>query len=65
MQVDVLIRIAGVGLMVTVISQVLTRAGREDIATLASVAGILLVLVMVVSMAGDLLDKVQAAFLLP
>ncbi len=65
MQIDVLLKIAGVGLMVTVICQVLSRAGREDIATLATVAGIILVLLMVVSLAGELIMQVQAVFHLP
>ena len=42
LQIDVLLKIAGIGLLVTAICQVLTRAGREEIATLATVAGILL-----------------------
>ena len=60
MQVEVLLRIAGVGLLVTAICQVLTRAGREEIATLATVAGILLVLFIVVNLAGELIAQVQA-----
>ncbi len=62
MQVEVLLRIAGVGLLVTAICQVLTRAGREEIATLATVAGILLVLFIVVNLAGELIAQVQAVF---
>ena len=62
MQVEVLLRIAGVGLLVTAICQVLTRAGREEIATLATVAGILLVLLVVVNLTGELIAQVQAVF---
>ncbi len=62
MQVEVLLRIAGVGLLVTAICQVLTRAGREEIATLATVAGILIVLFIVVNLAGELIAQVQAVF---
>ena len=65
MQIDVLLKIAGVGLLVAVICQVLTRAGREDIAILATVAGMMLVLLMVVSLAGEVLSQVQAVFHLP
>lgn len=65
MQIDVLLRIAGVGILLTVICQILTRAGREDIATLATIAGIILVLLMVVSLAGELLGQIQAVFFLP
>ena len=64
MQIDILLRIAGVGLMVTAISQILTKAGREDIALLATVAGVIIVLLTVISLAGELLSQVQAIFLL-
>ena len=62
MQIQALLQIAGVGLMVTVISQILTKAVREDLATLTCVAGLILVLLLVVSMAGELLRQVQAIF---
>ena len=65
MQIDVLLKIAGVGQLVTAICQVLTRAGREDMATLATVAGVIVVMWMVVNLAGDLLNQVQAVFHLP
>ena len=65
MQIEVLLKIAGVGILVTVICQILTRAGREDIATLAAIAGIILVLLTVVSLAGELLSQVQSVFFLP
>lgn len=65
MQIDMLLKIAGVGLLVAVISQVLSKAGREDIAMLSTVAGMLAVLYMVLSMAQELLSQVQAVFLLP
>jgi len=65
MRIDVLLKIAGVGLLVAVICQALTRAGREDIATLAGVAGMLVVLLTVISLAGELLMQVQSVFQLP
>ncbi len=65
MRTDVLLKIAGVGLMVSVICQALTRAGREDIATLAGVAGMLVVLLTVISLAGELFSQVQYVFQLP
>lgn len=65
MQIDVLLKIAGIGLLVTAICQMLTRAGREDMATLATVAGVIVVLWMVVNLAGELLSQVLAVFHLP
>ena len=57
---EVLLKIAGVGLLVTVVSQVLSKAGREDVATLATLAGIVIVLMMVVGLVSDLLAQVKA-----
>ena len=50
MDVDFVFRIAGIGILVTVIGQVLTRAGREDIAMLATLSGLVVVLMMVANM---------------
>ncbi len=63
-QIDILLKIAGIGLLVAVICQLLGKAGREDIATLVTVAGLILVLLMVLNLAGQLLSQVQALFLL-
>ena len=62
MEVQVLLEIAGVGLLVTVISQILNKAGREDLSTLTAIAGLVIVLIMVVRMVGELLQSVQAIF---
>lgn len=62
MQVQQLLRIAGVGVLVTVISQILTRAEREDIATMTTIAGLVIVLMMVVTLVAELLSNVQSIF---
>ena len=54
--------IAGIGLLVTVISQILNKAGREDLSTLTAIAGLVIVLIMVVSMVDELLQQVQSIF---
>ncbi len=60
MSVDILFRIAGIGIIVTVIAQVLTRAGRDDIAMLATLSGLIVVLVMVVDMVSDFFSSVRS-----
>ena len=65
MSIDLVFKIAAIGILVSVLAQVLTRAGREEIATLATVAGILLVLFIVVNLAGELIAQVEAVFHLP
>ena len=51
MQLDLLFQIAGIGILTTVVSAVLTRSGREELATLSTVAGLAIVLLMVVAIA--------------
>ena len=62
MNVDILFRSAAIGILVTVIAQVLTRAGREDIATLATLSGLVVVLIMVVDMISDLFETIRRLF---
>ena len=62
MQVQQLLRIAGIGILVTVIAQILNRAGREEIATLTTIAGLAIVLTLVVSLVAELFSSVQSIF---
>ncbi len=62
MTVDVVFKIAAIGILVAVLSQVLTRAGREDIAMLMTLAGLVVVLVMVVNMISDFFGSVRSIF---
>lgn len=60
MDIDFVFRIAGIGIIVTVISQLLTRAGRDDIALLATLSGLVVVLMMVVSMISDFFTSIRS-----
>ena len=62
MNIDFVFKIAGIGIIVTVISQILNRAGREDIATLAALSGLVVVLMMVVSMISDFFHSIRSLF---
>ena len=62
MEVELLIKIAGIGMIVAVLCQVLSKAGREEQATLVSLAGIVLVLMLLVSELGALFDAVRRVF---
>ena len=64
MDVEFVFRIAGIGVIVTVISQLLTRAGRDDIAMLATLSGLLIVLLMVVNQISDFFTSVRSLFAL-
>ena len=62
MDIDFVFRIAGIGVLVTVISQLLTRAGRDDIAMLATLSGLVVVLLMVVNMISDFFTSIRSLF---
>lgn len=64
MSVNIIFKIAAVGILVSVISQVLKHSGREDLASLSSLAGLLLVLFWVVPYIVELFETVKSLFAL-
>ncbi len=64
MNLDFVFRIAGIGIIVTVISQLLSRAGRDDMAMLATLSGLVIVLMMVVNMISDFFNTIRTIFAL-
>ena len=61
---DLLFKLAGLGVAVAVISQVLNRAGREELGTLVTVAGLIIGLLLVVNLISDLLSSLKSIFAL-
>ena len=59
MNVDLIFQIAGVGIIVAVLNQLLTRAGRDDQALLTTIAGLVAVLFILSQQIGDLFDTVK------
>ncbi|MBR3906289.1 MAG: stage III sporulation protein AC [Clostridia bacterium] len=64
MEPDILLKMAGIGLLIAVICQLLTKAGREDVATLVTIAGMVVVLFWVLDMVTELMEKMRHVFLL-
>jgi len=62
MDVNLIFKIAAIGILVSVLAQVLNRAGREEIATLTTLAGLIIVLVLVVNLIADFFSDVKAIF---
>lgn len=62
MDISLVLKVAGVGILVTVACQILTRAGRDEQATLVSVAGIIIVFLMLVGQIGELFRTVREVF---
>ena len=63
MDVTILFKIAAIGIIVTVICQILKKSDRDDIATLVSIVGFIIVLMVVVGMIGELFEEIKNIFL--
>ena len=62
MNVDLIFKIAAIGIIVAVLNQVLIRSGREEQAMLTTLAGLIVVLTIIVSEISTLFDTVKSAF---
>ncbi|MBP5209235.1 MAG: stage III sporulation protein AC [Clostridia bacterium] len=62
MDISLLLRVAGVGMLVTVTAQILGRAGRDEQTMLISLTGIVIVLLMLVREIGSLIGEVREVF---
>ncbi len=62
MDVSLIFRIAAIGIVVSVLNQVLARSGREEQATMTTLAGLVVVLMMLVRQIADLFELVQTLF---
>ena len=60
--VDIIFRIAAIGIAVAVLSQILTRAGREDQALMTTLAGIIVVIFLLIDMIAGLIDTLRTLF---
>ena len=59
MDMDFVFKIAAMGIIVSILNQVLSRSGREEQATMTTLAGLVVVLMMIVQKISDLFDLVK------
>lgn len=62
MEVDLIFQIAAIGIIVAVLNQLLVRSGREEQAMMTTLAGLVVVLMMLVRQISDLFDLVKSLF---
>ena len=62
MDITLIVKVAGVGMLVSVAVQILSKSGRDEQAMLVTIAGLVVVLLMLVREIGALLDTVKAVF---
>ena len=62
MDIDLIFKIAAVGIIVSILTQVLARSGRDEQATMTSLAGLVVVLMMLAQKIADLFALVKTLF---
>ncbi len=62
MEIDLIFKIAAVGIIVSILNQVLARSGRDEQATMTTLAGLIVVLMLVAQKIADLFDLVKRLF---
>ena len=62
MEIDLIFKIAAIGILISILNQVLVRSGREEQATMTTLAGLVVVLMMVAQKIADLFAQVKDLF---
>ena len=62
MEIELIFKIAAIGIIVSILNQVLSRSGREEQATMTSLAGLVVVLMMLARKIAELFDLVKTLF---
>ena len=62
MDIDIIFKIAAVGILVAILNQLLNKAGKEEIAMMTTIAGLMIVLLMVIDMISGLFETIRQIF---
>lgn len=62
MEIDLIFKIAAIGIIVSILNQVLSRSGREEQATMTTLAGLVVVLMMIAQKVSELFELVKTLF---
>ena len=62
MDLTLILKVAGVGMIAAVLNQILSKSGREEMGMLVIVAGIIIIFLLMVNELGDLIDTVRSVF---
>ena len=62
MEIGLILKLAGIGILISIVSAILSKSGRDEQAMLVTVAGIIVVMLMLVEEVGTLIDSVRTVF---
>jgi stage III sporulation protein AC len=60
MAIDIIFKIAGIGLLTAIVNIILKKSDKDEIATYVTIAGLILVLILVLDMLGGLFDTLKS-----
>ncbi|MCI5721053.1 MAG: stage III sporulation protein AC [Emergencia sp.] len=59
MEIGIVFKIAGIGICIALLNQILVKAGKEEIATMTTLAGVIIVLAIIVKMLLEFFDSIK------
>ncbi len=62
MEVDLILKVAGVAMIITVLCQIMSKAGRDEQSTMVSVAGMVIILILIAEKVGSLVATLRGVF---
>lgn len=62
MDISIIFKLAAIGILITVVCQILKKSDRDDVATVVSIVGLVIALTIAVTMIGDLFETVKEIF---
>lgn len=63
LDVSILFKIGGAGILLVILDKVLTSSGKSEVAAITNIAGIVIILLMIVTLISDLFNTVKTMFL--
>lgn len=62
MEIDLILKVAGIGMIITVLCQIMSKAGRDEQSTMVSLAGMVIILLLIAQRVGELISTLRSVF---
>ena len=62
MDIDIILKIAGLGILIGIVNQILKHCGKDEMATFTTLAGVIIVFLFVLNMMSDLFGEIKTIF---
>lgn len=62
MDIELILKVAGIGMIITVVCQIMSKAGRDEQSTLVSLVGMVVILILLAERVGELINTLREVF---